>query len=101
MLPGSPATNGRENTSVPSSPGSTTSVAESAILERPLGLPAADASADVTRFLWLLKLGGLANIFFLANTPSPFAPGVDPYIVVPAQVFFVVSAFRCFFPVRY
>lgn len=62
---------------------------------------AARAPGDISRFLWLLKLGGLADLYFLWKTPSPFAAGVDPLIVVPAQVFFAVSAFRCFFPVRY
>src|SRR5262245_22824909 len=56
---------------------------------------------DYTVFLWLLKLGALVNLYLLAHTPAPFAPGVDPYLVLPAQIFFVVSLYRCLFPVRY
>lgn len=56
---------------------------------------------DYTVFLWLLKLGALVNLCLLAYTPAPFAPGVDPYLVLPAQIFFVVSLYRCLFPVRY
>src|SRR5262247_4147641 len=58
-------------------------------------------SRDYTVSLWLLKLGALVNFYFLAHTPAPFAPGVDPYLVLPAQIFFVVSLYRCLFPVRY
>jgi hypothetical protein len=56
---------------------------------------------DYTVFLWLLKLGALVNLCLLAHTPAPLAPGVDPYLVLPAQIFFVVSLYRCLFPVRY
>jgi hypothetical protein len=56
---------------------------------------------DYTVFLWLLKLGALVNLYLLAYTPAPFAVGVDPYLVLPAQIFFVVSFYRCLFPVRY
>ncbi len=58
-------------------------------------------SRDYTVSLWLLKLGALVNFYFLAQTPAPFAPGADPYLVLPAQIFFVVSLYRCLFPVRY
>ena len=58
-------------------------------------------SRDYTVFLWLLKLGALVNLYLLARTPAPFAPGVDSYLVLPAQIFFVVSLYRCLFPVRY
>jgi hypothetical protein len=47
--------------------------------------------------LWLLKLGALLNVILLLNTPQTG----DPLIIVPAQIFFAVSAFRCLFPVRY
>jgi hypothetical protein len=53
---------------------------------------------DYTLFLWLLKLGALANLYFLLRTA---AVNADAYIVVPAQIFFAVSAYRCLFPVRY
>ena len=55
---------------------------------------------DFTTALWLLKLGALVNLWFLAST---FARGsdADPHIVVPAQILFAVSAFRCLFPNRY
>lgn len=100
---------------MPSSPGSTTTVkgdeAVAVAATLPAEAPPAVAAAlsagatrvsgDVTTFLWLLKLGALANVTFFVLTPSPFAHGVDPWIIVPAQVFFGVSAFRCLFPVRY
>ena len=56
---------------------------------------------DYTVFLWLLKLGALVNLYLFAHTPAPFATGVDPSLVLPAQIFFVVSLYRCLFPVRY
>ena len=54
---------------------------------------------DYTIVLLLLKLGSLVNLYFLVNT---FASGdADAYIVLPAQILFAVSAYRCLFPVRY
>ena len=53
---------------------------------------------NLTAFLWLMKLGALVNLYFLASTRSATA---DPHILVPAQIFFAVSAFRCLFPNRY
>ena len=58
-------------------------------------------SGDFTIFLWLLKLGALLNLHFLANTWSQPAAAADPHILVPARVFFAVSAYRCLFPVQY
>src|SRR5262245_22035733 len=55
-------------------------------------------SGDYSTFLWLLKLGALVNFYFLVRTA---AIGADPFIVVPAQIFFLVNAYRCLFPVRY
>jgi hypothetical protein len=56
---------------------------------------------DYTIFLWLLKLGGLINLYFLAKT-LPLASGsANAYIVLPAQTLFAVSAYRCVFPVWY
>jgi hypothetical protein len=56
---------------------------------------------DFTFFLWLLKLGALLNLYFLKNTFELAPSTVDAHIVVPAQIFFVVSVYRCLFPVRY
>jgi hypothetical protein len=56
-------------------------------------------SGDYTIVLWLLKLGGLINLYFLASTL--LLPPADVYLVVPAQILFAVSAYRCVFPVRY
>jgi len=53
---------------------------------------------DFKTSLWLLKLGALVNVYFLLRTAVVEA---DPYIVVPARIFFAVSAYRCLFPVRY
>src|SRR5262249_53605071 len=54
--------------------------------------------ADFKISLWLLKLGALVNFYFLLRTAAVEA---DPYVVVPARIFFAVSAYRCLFPVRY
>jgi hypothetical protein len=56
---------------------------------------------DHTIFLWLLKLGGLINLYFLAKTLRLASGDADAYIVLPAQILFAVSAYRCLFPVRY
>ena len=56
---------------------------------------------DFTTLLWLLKLGALINLYFLASTLR-LPPGLaDAHIVVPAQILFAVSAYRCLFPNRY
>jgi len=52
-------------------------------------------------FLYLLKLGTLLNLYFLFKTLTPPLLFVDFHIRIPAQIFFIVSAFRCFFPVSY
>jgi hypothetical protein len=56
---------------------------------------------DYTVFLWLLKLGAFLNLYFLANTYLIASGKADTWIIVPAQIFFAVSAYRCLFPVRY
>jgi hypothetical protein len=56
---------------------------------------------DYTIVLWLLKLGGLINLYFLVNTRLLASGDADAYIVLPAQILFAVSAYRCVFPVRY
>jgi hypothetical protein len=58
-------------------------------------------TGDFTVFLWLLKLGALVNLYFLANTLAMPAKAMDPHILVPAQILFAVSAYRCLFPVQY
>ena len=52
-------------------------------------------------FFYLLKLGTLLNLYFLFKTLTPPLLFVDLHIRIPAQIFFIVSAFRCFFPVNY
>jgi len=52
-------------------------------------------------FLYLLKLGTLLNLYFLFKTLTPPLLFVDFHILIPAQIFFIVSAFRCLFPVNY
>lgn len=54
---------------------------------------------DYTIALWLLKLGALVNLYFLAKTLR--MGQTDTYIVLPAQILFAVSIYRCLFPVRY
>src|SRR5499426_4848023 len=56
---------------------------------------------DFTIFLWLLKLGVLVNLSFLAKTLVPPRNAADPRLLVPAQILFAVSAFRCLFPNQY
>ena len=56
---------------------------------------------DFTVFLWLLKLGALVNLYFLAKTLVPPASTTDPHLLVPAQILFAVSGFRCLFPNQY
>ena len=56
---------------------------------------------DVAPFLWLLKLGALVDLYFLLRTFAPSSAPVDARIVVPARIFFAVSAYRCLFPNRY
>lgn len=52
-------------------------------------------------FLWLLKLGTFINLYFFWKTLSPPLEFVNPHLLIPAQILFLVSAFRCFFPVNY
>ena len=56
---------------------------------------------DYTIVLWLLKFGSLINLYFLVNTRPLTSGGADAYIVLPAQILFAVSAYRCLIPVRY
>src|SRR5262245_1901578 len=56
---------------------------------------------DFTIFLWLLKLGALPNLYFLASSFAAPANTIDPQLLVPARVLFAVSAFRCLFPNQY
>ena len=56
---------------------------------------------DYTIVLWLLKLGSVINLYFLVNTRPLASGGADASIVLPAQILFAVSAYRCLFPVRY
>jgi hypothetical protein len=56
---------------------------------------------DYTIVLWLLKLGALINLYFLVSTRMLASGDPDGYILLPAQILFAVSAYRCLFPVRY
>lgn len=56
---------------------------------------------DFTILLWLLKLGALVNVYFLLNTFGIPSSAADAQLVVPAQILFAVSAYRCLFPNRY
>ena len=56
---------------------------------------------DYTAFLWLLKLGALANLYFLVDTTTRASGNASAHLLLPAQLFFAVSAYRCLFPVRY
>ena len=52
-------------------------------------------------FLYLLKIGTLFNLYFLLTTFFEPLKSIDIYLLLPAQIFFFVSAFRCLFPTRY
>jgi hypothetical protein len=56
---------------------------------------------DVTIFLWLLKLGMLLNLYFLANTFVPPGNTADARVLVAARILFAVSGYRCVFPNQY
>jgi hypothetical protein len=56
---------------------------------------------DFSFFLWLLKLGAVANLYFLASSLTLGAGVSDPHLVIPAQILFAVSGYRCLFPNRY
>lgn len=56
---------------------------------------------DFTLFLWLLKFGALLNLYFLAQTFVLHGKAADPRLLIPAQILFAVSAFRCLFPNQY
>lgn len=56
---------------------------------------------DFAPFLWLLKLGALVNLYFLARSFAPPLDAVDARLLVPARILFAVSAFRCLFPNQY
>src|SRR5262249_14354033 len=66
-----------------------------------MSIVGAAMSTDYTVFLWLLKLGALVNLYLLARTPAPSAPGADPPPLRPPQIFFAVSLYRWLLPVRY
>ena len=51
--------------------------------------------------LWGIKLGAILNIYFLLKTYETQIADVDPYLLIPAQILFVVSAYRCLFPNNY
>jgi hypothetical protein len=53
---------------------------------------------DFKIFLWLLKFGALVNIYFFVKTYQTDSPA---HILIPAQILFAVSAYRCLFPVQY
>ena len=56
---------------------------------------------DLKTFLWILKLGTLLNLYFLLKTLFPPLVFADKHILIPAQILFIVCAYRCLFPVRY
>ena len=52
-------------------------------------------------FFWLLKLGMPINLYFFWKTLYHPLELVDPNLLVPAQILFIVSAYRCCYPVNY
>ncbi|MDP6936029.1 MAG: hypothetical protein QGF36_01220 [Candidatus Marinimicrobia bacterium] len=53
---------------------------------------------EIRNLLWLLKLGALINVIYFFNSLEIVS---IPQLKIPAQIFFVISAFRCLFPVSY
>ncbi len=49
----------------------------------------------------LLKIGGILNLYFFSKTLHPSLKNLDANFLIPAQIFFIVSAFRCFYPIHY
>ena len=56
---------------------------------------------DFKVYLWLLKLGALVNFYFLWQSLVPPMNVAQVGLLYPAQILFIVSAYRCLFPVRY
>ena len=56
---------------------------------------------DIKLFLWVLKLGSIVNIYFFINTLTHPLNTIDLNLLIPAKIMFLVSMFRCLFPVRY
>src|SRR5262249_25658906 len=56
---------------------------------------------DFTIFLWLLKLGALVNLSFLAKTLVPPTGPTAPPLLAPPPILSGVSGFRCLFPTQY
>ena len=52
-------------------------------------------------FFWLLKLGIPINLYFFWKTLSYPLALVDSNLLIPAQILFIVSAYRCCYPVNY
>ena len=57
--------------------------------------------SDIKGFLWLLKLGALVNFYFFYQTLFPPLVFIEREVLVSAQILFIVSGFRCFFPNSY
>ena len=51
--------------------------------------------------LWLLKLGSVLNVYFFYQTLNFPLSSLESHLLIPAQLLFIVSAYRCFFPVSY
>lgn len=58
-------------------------------------------SNNITVLLWLLKLGAFINLAFLVDSLAPRSGASDLQVVIPAQILFLVSGYRCLFPNRY
>ena len=51
--------------------------------------------------LWSLKIGIFINLFLFSKTLGEPFSSVDVYLLVPAQLLFIISAYRCRFPNNY
>ena len=60
-----------------------------------------DHSKEPTRLPSLLVVGLLTNALLLHRSLAPELHGMEPAVLLTAQIFIAVSAFRCTFPNRY
>ena len=56
---------------------------------------------NINFFLWSIKIGAVLNLYFFYKTFSSPLLFTNLNLLIPARVFFLVSVYRCLFPVNY
>ena len=56
---------------------------------------------NIEFFLWSLKIGAILNIYFLYQTFTNPLICNNYNLLIPSRIFFLVSIYRCLFPVNY